>query len=174
MKRKSRALSLLYLTIIIPLVTSGGANASITPQTTNLESLGTSEGNSTESKNLTAEAHNIERNDAGNLISVTWSIKNSGSERVVLTWLKERSYKYDDQFFSGTTALGPEEETRYYPVMDGIGECLCSGKTSNDFRQRVQPGEQVSYWSLFSVPSDLDILTIEIPNFDPIKDIPIS
>ena len=174
MEKASRTFNLLLLASITLALISDGANASIAPQTENLESLGSSKGNSPESADLTAEAHTAERNEAGNLISVTWSIENSGNERVVLTWLKERSYKYDDQFFSGTTALGPDKETRFYPVMDGLGECLCSGKTSNDFRQRLQPDEKIAYWSLFSIPSDIETLNLEVPNFEPIEDIPIS
>ncbi|OLT24669.1 hypothetical protein BJF83_06545 [Nocardiopsis sp. CNR-923] len=89
-------------------------------------------------------------------------------------WLRDRSYTYAGQNFAGVTATSPETGTRYHPVMDGEGACLCSGSTSNDLVQILNPGEQVAYWSLFSVPTDLDSVTVEIPNFDPIEDIPIS
>ncbi len=58
--------------------------------------------------------------------------------------------------------------------MDGKGYCLCSGEESNELIKVLDPGEKIAYWSLFSVPEDLEAITVEIPNFDPIEDIPIS
>lgn len=68
----------------------------------------------------------------------------------------------------------PDEGTRYHPIMDENGSCLCSGSISNDLVQNLGSGDEVAYWSLFSVPDDIDSVTVEIPNFDPIEDIPIS
>lgn len=58
--------------------------------------------------------------------------------------------------------------------MDGEGYCLCSGEESNELIDVLKPEEKIAYWSLFSVPEDIDSVTVEIPNFDPIEDIPIS
>lgn len=58
--------------------------------------------------------------------------------------------------------------------MDGDGACLCSGISSIDFKDRIHPDEQVAYWSMYSVPEDVDAITLEIPGFEPIEDIPIS
>ena len=58
--------------------------------------------------------------------------------------------------------------------MDATGACLCSGNLSFDFKEKIQPGEKVAYWSMYSVPEDVDAITLEIPGFEPIEDIPIS
>lgn len=152
----------------------GVSSASPLPRVEDLDTLGSAQGNSNESTNLTAEVHQVERSSEGNLVSVTWSIKNDGNERVVLAWLSDRTYTYSGPNFAGVTTLSEEFTTRYHPIMDSAGSCLCSGKTSNDFSQRVEPGEQVAYWSLFSIPDDVQRLTVEIPNFSPIEEIPIS
>ncbi|WP_433698111.1 hypothetical protein [Nocardiopsis sp. CA-288880] len=156
------------------LILTGTSSAAPAPLTENLDSLGRSNGNSEESTGLIAEVHQIEQNEDGNIISVTWSIENTSTERVVLTWVKDRSYVYSGQNFAGVTALSSDSEVRYHPIMDGEGECLCSGKTSNDFSQRVEAGDQIAYWSMFSVPGDVESVTIEIPGFEPIEDVPIS
>ena len=58
--------------------------------------------------------------------------------------------------------------------MDSATECLCSGNTSTEFLAIIDPGEKVAYWSMYSVPEDVDAITLEIPGFEPIEDIPIS
>lgn len=77
-------------------------------------------------------------------------------------------------YFSGVTAISSDGSNRYHPVMDGENDCLCSGKLSIDFKENIGPGEQVAYWSMYSVPEDVDAITLEIPGFEPIEDIPIS
>ncbi|QUX31918.1 hypothetical protein KGD83_23045 [Nocardiopsis akebiae] len=91
-----------------------------------------------------------------------------------MLWLRDRSYSYTGQNFAGVTMANSDEGTRYHPIMDGNGTCLCSGSISNDLVQNLGSGDEVTYWSLFSVPDDIESVTVEIPNFDPIEDIPIS
>lgn len=107
-------------------------------------------------------------------LSITWSIENSGNQQEGLAWLKDGSYIYSGQNFAGVTTTDPSKGVRYHPIMDGEGSCLCSGERSNEFVGTLNPGEKIAYWSLFSVPEDVETVTVEIPNFDPIEDIPIS
>ncbi|WP_241480186.1 hypothetical protein [Nocardiopsis halotolerans] len=175
MKKISHRLVLITLAAITASAMATGVSAATPyPQAENLDILGAVEGRSNRSTGLTAEVHQAERNQSGNLLSITWSISNSGDERVVLTWMDDRSYAYEGPYFSGVTAVSSDGNTRYHPVMDGMGACLCSGNLSGDFVQRVEPDEKIAYWSLFSVPDDMDTVTIEIPEFDPIEDVPIS
>ncbi len=107
-------------------------------------------------------------------MSITWSIENKGNSQEGLAWLKDGSYIYKGQNFAGVTIMDSKEGIRYHPIMDGDGSCLCSGESSNEFIGTLNPGEKIAYWSLFSVPDDIDTVTVEIPNFEPIEDIPIS
>ncbi|MFD3686939.1 hypothetical protein ACFWTE_19215 [Nocardiopsis sp. NPDC058631] len=174
MKNVSQTFSLMAILALTSMVLPSGASALASPQSSDLESLGTSSGTSDESRSLTSEVHRVERDESQKLISVTWSIENSGDEQVSMLWLRDRSYSYSGQNFAGITALDSDADTRYHPVMDGEGACLCSGSISNDLVQNLNSGDKVAYWSMFSVPSDIDSITIEIPNFDPIEDVPIS
>lgn len=169
-----RTLGLVAVAALIPLTTSAGASATVNPHAKDLESLGTAPGNAEESRSLTAEVHQAERDDSGVLLSVTWSIENTGGDQVSMLWLRDRSYSYSGQNFAGVTAASSDGGFRYHPIMDGNGTCLCSGSASNDLVQNLGSGDKVTYWSLFSVPDDIDTVTVEIPNFEPIEDIPIS
>ena len=174
MKNVTRSLGLLFLAISIPLTTSAGASATSAHPANDLEVLGTSPGNAEESSELVAEVHQAEKDDSGAFLSLTWGIKNNGDGQASMLWLRDRSYSYTGQNFAGVTLVNPDEGTRYHPIMDGNGTCLCSGSISNDLVQNLGSGDKVAYWSLFSVPDDIDSVTVEIPNFDPIEDIPIS
>lgn len=174
MRKSQRTFGLVALLAAVSVTVPSGASALAAPQSSDLESLGTAAGNSDESRSLTAEIHLAERDESQKLLSVTWSVENSGDGQVSTLWLRDRSYSYSGQNFAGVTALGSDQETRYHPVMDGEGACLCSGSISNDLVQNLNSGDKVAYWSMFSVPGDLDAVTIEIPGFEPIEDVPIS
>ena len=139
------------------------------------EILETGEGIEPESEGLTAEAHKVEQNERGNLISIDWAIANNTDSDVVLTWLHEQqTYTYNGDYYSGVTVFDPETETRYHPLMDQAGDCVCAGNTSGRFFNQVVAGGYSPYWSLFSTPSDVETLTLEVPGFEPIEDIPID
>ena len=175
MRRKSKsALLIASLSLIAPIITSS-ANASLAPQAPeSSEPLGTAKSNEADSEGMTAEVNNVERNDSGNMISVSWSIANNNDDYVTLTWLYDQSYTYTGDYFSGVTAVSSSSNTRFHPVMDGSGECLCAGNTSSDFFHEVAPEGKSAYWSLFSTPSDVDSIDLEVPGFEPIEDIPID
>ena len=154
------------------LVSTSDSSASSEEQS--FDSLGIAEGNEKESSGLTVEANAATRNDAGNLVSITWSVENTTNNYVQMTWLHDQSYTYSGPYFSGVTAIDSSSGTRFHPVMDSNGECLCAGNTSGKFFNEVAPGGKTTYWSLFSAPSDVDSIDIEVPGFEPIEDIPID
>ncbi|GAB2490110.1 hypothetical protein [Nocardiopsis aegyptia] len=174
MSNLSLARSATGMSLAVSIIVMGMSSASAAPRSSDLEVLGSVEGNSAESEGLTAEVNEAERDESGALLSITWSISNNGDSTEPLVWLRDRSYSYSGPNYAGVTSRSNESGTRFHPIMDGNGACLCSGPTSNDLAQQVSPGEKVSYWSLFSVPSDIESVTVEIPNFEPIEDVPIS
>lgn len=163
------------LITVLPLSTASSVLAAQAPRSETLDSLGTADSNEDQSTDLSVEAHTVERNESGSLLSITWSVENSGNSEVFVDWLTGTSYMYSmPAYFSGVTVISSDGANRYHPVMDGESECLCSGKLSIDFKENIGPGEQVAYWSMYSVPEDVDAITLEIPGFEPIEDIPIS
>ncbi|MBB6120652.1 hypothetical protein [Nocardiopsis algeriensis] len=175
MKKISQKVPLISSFAVVSLLVSlGVASASPETRTEDLESLGAAKGNHEKSEDLTAEINQAQINERGNLLSITWSIANPSSERVVLTWLSGRSYTYSGANFAGVTIIDENRGARHHPIMDGLGSCLCSGDSSANFKSRLEPGEQVAYWSLYSVSEGVEEITVEIPRFEPIEDIPIS
>ena len=175
MKSHLKLLTHIGVIALISLGISSSASASSLPSTpASLEVLGSADGKDAASADLIADVNSVERNEEGNLTSVTWSITNENTNPVVLTWLHDQSYSYSGPYFSGVTAISGDEGKRFHPVMDGSGKCLCSGNTSQNFSERIIAGKTTTYWSLFSIPSSVESLTVEIPGFEPIEDIPIS
>ncbi|WP_285731573.1 hypothetical protein [Nocardiopsis sp. ATB16-24] len=165
---------LISATVILTLTTTGMSAASSSPKNSDLAILGSSNGTNDLSRQLVAEVNEAYRNQQGNLLSVTWGIYNTGDNHVVLSWLNQYSYVYSGPNFAGVTAFDPKEGKRFHPVMDGENYCLCSGEYSVQLQETAVPRSTVTYWSMYSVPEDLESITIEIPGFDPIEDIPIS
>ncbi|MBE1459553.1 hypothetical protein H4W79_003767 [Nocardiopsis terrae] len=175
MNRKLRAPGLCAIIAILPFVTASGALAAPAPKTENLDSLGNAESNEEISSDFLAEAHSAERSGAGNLISVTWSVENIGDRDAGFDWPQGNSYMYSNvTSYSGVTITSSTKSKRFHPLMDSDGDCLCSGNTSMDVKNILRPGEKVAYWSMYSVPEDVDSIDLEIPGFEPIEDIPIS
>lgn len=173
MKAASQIARLGALILIAPFVVATSASASTTPKGNNLGSLGSASGIEDRSSNLTLEVQKVEKDDTENLLSVTWSVENTGSDGTSLTWLNEGSYQYSGPFFSAVNITASESEKRFHPVMDGTGSCLCSGNTSSSFVRRVDPGDKVSYWSLFSIPSDVESIDLEAPGFEPVEGVTV-
>lgn len=162
----------IIIAVVAAVVFAATATASAAPR--ELDTLGTSNGNEGRSDNLVAEVNSAEQNKDGNLLSVTWTIRSEGGESVVLSWLNKYSYLYDGPNFSGVTAVSQGSGTRFHPVMDGEQACLCSGEYSEQLVETIGPNESVTYWSLYSVPDDVDAINLEVPGFEPIEDIPID
>lgn len=174
MNKFLRASGIAALAAILPLATSSGVLASVAPLTGDLPNLGEATSNETVTDGLIAEAHAVQKNESGNLTSLTWSVENTSDDDVIISWATGTSYMYESKFFSGVTLVSDDETRRFHPVMYGDGECLCSGTVSIDFKNRLKPGEKVAYWSMFSVPEDIDSVTLEIRGFEPIEDLPVS
>ncbi|QVJ03348.1 hypothetical protein KGD82_20530 [Nocardiopsis eucommiae] len=101
-------------------------------------------------------------------------MRNDGGEDVYFDWPTGDSYLYENIPYSGVTATSSDMTTRFHPIMDSSNSCLCSGVSSIDFKERIGPGEQVAYWSMFSVPRDVDTINLEVPGFEDIVDIPVT
>ncbi len=71
---------------------------------------------------------------------------------------------------SGVHLLDPVAKKKYFVVTDSEKNCLCSKEV-----QDVRAGERVSLWAKFPAPpTEVTKLTIEVPHFQPMDDVPIS
>ncbi|WP_155988897.1 hypothetical protein [Nocardiopsis sp. CNT312] len=174
MKRSVPRVGALLLASTLFFSTSSSTGASMhTPTKPGLTSLGEAHGNSEISSGMSAHIHSAERNGSGKLLSLTWSIENESGRADLITWIRSRHYTYTGPYYSGI-ALVDDNYRRFHPLRDSDGSCVCSGATSSNFKSYVRLNEQATYWSLYSIPEDIETVTVEITGFEPIEDIPIS
>ncbi|QBI53164.1 hypothetical protein EKD16_06835 [Streptomonospora litoralis] len=74
--------------------------------------------------------------------------------------------------FSGITLA--TQNIQYLPLMDKQNYCTCSGYAPRiPYSAFVRPGESLDYWAMYHIP-DVETVDVEIPGFDPIKNVPVS
>lgn len=70
----------------------------------------------------------------------------------------------------GVHLIDPVGKKKYFVVRDTGGACLCSREI-----QAIAPGAQSVLWAKFPAPpEDVQKVTVEVPHFPPLEDIPVS
>ncbi|HJT16544.1 MAG TPA: hypothetical protein VJ853_04120, partial [Thermoanaerobaculia bacterium] len=76
----------------------------------------------------------------------------------------------DEYDVSGVTLVDPVNKKKYFVVVDTEKNCLCSRKVNS-----IDANSKVNLWAKFPAPPpDVQKVTIAIPHFQPIDDVPIS
>lgn len=124
----------------------------------------------------TAKVNALDQTDNG-FTSLAWTLVNEGTETITLRAnVVGDTYLYNGQPFSGITILDESEQNRYHPLMDEDGGCLCSGGEGSppEFVTVVGGNRHATYSSMFQLPEEVDAVTVEIPGFEPIEDVPVG
>jgi hypothetical protein len=70
----------------------------------------------------------------------------------------------------GIHLLDPLGKKKYFVARDTAGKCVCSSRLVS-----LQRGQRVNLWAKFSAPpAEVEKLSIVLPKFIPIDDVPIS
>lgn len=70
----------------------------------------------------------------------------------------------------GVHLIDPVGKKKYFVIRDTGGACLCSRQV-----QAISPGAQSVLWAKFPAPpDDVQKMTVEIPHFPPLEDVPVS
>ena len=70
---------------------------------------------------------------------------------------------------SGVHLLDMAGKKKYFTVSDSEGHCVCSEVSS------IEPQGQLPVWAKFPpVPADVQKITVQVPHFPPLEDVPIS
>lgn len=102
-----------------------------------------------------------------NVLNLKFTITNQSSQ----------SFNADYYFFEteghsadGVHLIDPVGKKKYFVVRDTGGACLCSRNI-----QGIAPGAQSVLWAKFPPPpDDVQKMTVEIPHFPPLDDVPVS
>ncbi|MBB5997309.1 DUF5067 domain-containing protein [Streptomonospora salina] len=116
----------------------------------------------------------IEKSKGSRFTALTARITNNGLDNLPMSAFDNDVYDYREAQPSGIK-LDVAGQTRHHPIMDAEKYCLCSGYASRTpFVPIIQPNESVDYWMLYNLPADTQQVTVEIPGFDPIEDVPVE
>ncbi|PYQ51661.1 MAG: hypothetical protein DMF59_07205 [Acidobacteria bacterium] len=109
---------------------------------------------------------------SGNTVSLKFVLTNSGSDSFAMYGHKlgDHDMRHDYKSVGGIHLVDPVNKKKYFVVRDSEQKCICSNEVAD-----VKPGEKVNLWAKFPAPPpDVTKVTIEVPHFQPMDDVPIS
>lgn len=109
---------------------------------------------------------------SGDTLMLRFTIVNNGSDNFDFGYELGDSSQGAGDFNSigGVHLLDPVGKKKYYVVRDSESKCVCSRGMDS-----VKPGSQVTLWAKFPSPTaDVQRVSIVVPKFIPIDDVPIS
>ncbi|WP_068922885.1 OmpA family protein [Planobispora rosea] len=115
------------------------------------------------------------RCDAGGYVTLTWTIRND-DDATINAW--SSSYDWFSVYAEASTSAAAlvSGERRYRAVRDADhNSSLGPNLLSTPYDQyMVEKGEQYTLWAMFKPPAGLSHVTVQIPGFEPVPDVPIS
>jgi Cu/Ag efflux protein CusF len=146
-------------------VTAGSAAAASTPAATGIATADPDVGG------VTVTVKELKRTSGGTL-SLKFAITNSSGKDV------RTGYNYGDpdhqirdyDSVGGVTLLDAVGKKKYFVARDSEGKCVCS----QGFKD-IAPGATSNGWAKFPAPpDDVQKISVVIPHFSPMDDVPIS
>ncbi len=112
------------------------------------------------------------KRSSGNTVTLKFVLTNNGSDKFDM-WghrMGDSSVRTDYKAVGGIHLVDPVNKKKYFVVRDSEQKCMCSTEVAD-----VQPGQKANLWAKFPAPPpDVTKITIEIPHFQPMDDVPIS
>ena len=139
-------------------------------------SLGSSQASNSSWNGAVIEIRELRRSVAGNYAQLVWTLNNESSKTINLGELRNRTYNYGATAGSGLVLVDKDTGLRFHPYLDSDLDCVCAGvdHSPNVFDFIVEPRSQTTYWASYQLPPDVETVTVEIPGFLPVKDVPVS
>lgn len=105
---------------------------------------------------------------SGETVTLKFNIANAGTEPVAFGY---NFAEGDYNTVSGVYLLDPVGKKKYFVVRDAESKCVCS----RDMTSKVDPGSRMNLWAKFPAPGpEVQKVTVVIPHFTPMDDVPIS
>ncbi len=124
-----------------------------------------------EKTGVSVEVTELKRGSGGT-VTLKFAMVNNSKEKISL------SYNYGDGELStidfntvgGTHLLDATNKKKYLVVRDSEKKCVCSV-----FSGYIEIGERANLWAKFPAPpEDVNVISVMIPHFAPMDDVPIS
>jgi len=155
------------LGVIALVATSALAGAATPAVSASAQGIGSSDGEQTGTRAVITE---LKR--GGSTVTLKFTIYNdSNTELSIGGKFNASGYKENGgRSFSGIHLLDSVSKKKYFVAADSDGNCLCS-EGVND----IPPKTQISLWAKFPAPPDnIQKITVQIPHFIPVDDVPIG
>jgi hypothetical protein len=136
------------------------------PVTASTEGIGTADGEQSGTKAVITD---LKR--GGGMLTLKFTIyNNSGAEFSTGSRFNADGYKENGgRSFSAIHLIDGVSKKKYFVVADSDGSCLCSEHVDD-----IKANTQMSLWAKFPAPPDeVRKITVQIPHFIPVDDVPI-
>ncbi|WP_133742519.1 hypothetical protein [Actinorugispora endophytica] len=143
----------------------------------NLPSIGSSQASNSTWEGAIIEIRELKRNETGDYALLIWTLQNNSNADISLGFLENKTYIYPGSSTgSGLVLIDESQGIRFNPYIDSDQDCVCAGADHNPtmFHLLTSPGFQNTYWASYRLPKETNEVTVEIPGFLPIKDVPVS
>jgi hypothetical protein len=113
------------------------------------------------------------KRDSGGTVTLRFAVVNSSSDTTANNdnrWLADPSVSGEYWTVSGVHLIDPVNKKKYFVVRDTDGACVCSREID-----RIGPGKKMNFWAKFPAPPpDVQRVTVVVPHFAPLDDVPLS
>jgi hypothetical protein len=103
----------------------------------------------------------------GNTVTLRLGVTNGSKNEFAF------GYYFGEHDFGSISSIHLIDSTNkkeYFVVQNSNGNCVCSTNVAN-----IPPGSQSMVWAKFPAPpDDVQKVTVDIPHFAPLEDVPIS
>lgn len=123
---------------------------------------------SEQNPDVSVQVRELKRTSGGMVTMKATLINNSSDKFLIADQLHGVAGGYN---ISGVSLVDAAGKKKYQVVIDSEGNCLCS----SGLPYQVEPNGKLSLWAKFPAPPDnVEKVTVIIPHFIPMEDVPIS
>ncbi|PSK99962.1 hypothetical protein CLV63_10289 [Murinocardiopsis flavida] len=122
------------------------------------------------------EVNTLKRPKDGRLVNLMYTIHNEDKEEFypVSALSSSSVYDYGPIKSKSGAVLDAGGTTRYHTLTDEQFYCFCSNANGFATTDVLDPGTSGVLWASFLVPEDVERVTVRIPAFGPVEDVPIG
>lgn len=130
-----------------------------------------------DTENLEVAVNAVQRSPNGGLTSLTYTITNNGNEEAdpIYRFLKSGIFncgEASDSRLDGIQLIDEETNTKYKTLTKSNEDCL-TPKGNGDAAD-IPAGESRAVWSSYWTEDETSKVTVDIPGFEPVKNVPVS
>ncbi|WP_246062056.1 OmpA family protein [Haloactinospora alba] len=130
-----------------------------------------------DTENLEVAVNAVQRSSSGGLTSLTYTITNNGNEEAdpIYHFLKSGIFncgQASDSRLDGIQLIDEKTNTKYKTLTKSNEDCLAP--KGNGDAADIAAGESRTVWSSYWTEDETSKVTVDIPGFEPVKNVPVS